>query len=80
VVVDCSPVVVAARKSVVIRSASVSSIGSNHGNQGADSFVDVLANRADLVEGLAWGVGEVPVEVALAGEDGAGVAASHGDF
>jgi hypothetical protein len=39
VVVDCSPVVVAARKSVVIRSASVSSIGSNLEPVGAENPV-----------------------------------------
>ena len=45
----------------------------------ADSFLDVVADRADGIDGLAGGVGQFPVLVSLAGEDGAGVAAAHGD-
>ena len=39
-------------------------------------LVDLVADGAYLVEGFAGAVGEVPVEVALAGECGAGVAAA----
>jgi SnoaL-like polyketide cyclase len=47
--------------------------------QRPDASVDVVPYGADLVEGLSGGVGEVPVEVAPSGEDGAGVAAAHRD-
>ncbi|OKI48893.1 hypothetical protein A6A27_36370 [Micromonospora sp. CB01531] len=40
---------------------------------------DLVADRADGFDALADGVFELPVLVALAGEDGAGVAAAHGD-
>ena len=40
---------------------------------------DVVASGANLVDGAALGVLEVPVEVALAGDEGALVAAAHGD-
>jgi hypothetical protein len=38
-----------------------------------DAVADVVANGSDGVEVLAGGVVELPVLVALAGEDGAGV-------
>src|SRR5918993_4631285 len=47
--------------------------------QAADAGVDLVADRADCVDALACGVGELPVEVALAGEDRAGVTAAHRD-
>jgi hypothetical protein len=40
---------------------------------------DLVSDFADGLDGLACWVGEFPVEVPLAGEDGTGVAASHGD-
>ena len=42
----------------------------------ADAFVDVVDDRPDFLDCLTGGVGEFPVEVALAGVDGAGVAAA----
>jgi hypothetical protein len=47
------------------------------GEQRADPSVDLVSDGADLFQDLAGRVGEIPVEVALAGEDGAGVAAAH---
>src|SRR5215469_2899560 len=47
--------------------------------QQADAFGDLVADGADLVQGQPGGVAEVPVEVAPARVDGAGVAAAHGD-
>ena len=47
--------------------------------QAADPLFDVVADRADRVDGLAGRVGQVPVLVALAGEERAGVAAAHRD-
>jgi hypothetical protein len=41
--------------------------------------VDLVADAADGLDGLPGRVGQVPVEIALAGVDGAGVAAAHGD-
>ena len=49
------------------------------GSRARDAGFDVVADVADGLDGLAGGVGDVPVLVALAGEDGAGVAAAHGD-
>lgn len=42
-------------------------------------MLDLVADRADRVHSWAGGIGELPVEVALAREDGTGVAAAHGD-
>jgi hypothetical protein len=42
-----------------------------------DSLLDLVACCSDLLDGLVLWVGEVPVDVALAGYAGAGVAASH---
>ena len=53
--------------------------GSEFSEQVADACVDVVADGPDLVEGLTGGVGELPLEVALAGEDRAGVSSAHGD-
>jgi len=39
----------------------------------------VVADRPDLLDPQPGGVGKLPVEVALAGIDEAGVAAAHGD-
>src|ERR1700691_5386688 len=47
--------------------------------QGEYPVADVVADGADGGEVEACGVGEVPVEVALAWVEGAGVAAAHGD-
>ena len=44
-----------------------------------DALVDVVADRSDLVERPAGGVGELPVDVALARDEWAFVAAAHGD-
>jgi Co/Zn/Cd efflux system component len=43
----------------------------------ADALRDVVAGGADRLERLALGVGELPVEVALAGDVGTGIAAAH---
>jgi hypothetical protein len=40
---------------------------------------DVVADRADVVERESGGIGQVPVEIALAGEDRARVPAAHRD-
>jgi hypothetical protein len=53
--------------------------GTDFAEQVTDVGVDLIADAADDVEGLACGVGQIPVEVALAGIDGAGISASHGD-
>jgi hypothetical protein len=47
--------------------------------QHAGASVDLLDDGPDLLDGLAGGVGEVPVEVALARVDRTGVTAAHGD-
>src|ERR1700748_2925041 len=44
-----------------------------------DALVDVVADRADLVDGPAGGGGQLPVDVALARDEWAFVAAAHGD-
>jgi hypothetical protein len=49
--------------------------GGEFGEQGADAAVDLVTDRAYFTDGLASGVGQVPVQVALAGVDRAGVAA-----
>ena len=59
-----------------------SSRGRRSGERGEevlDAQVDLVADLADGVDALAGGVVELPVLVALAGEDRAGVAAAHGD-
>jgi hypothetical protein len=48
-------------------------------DEAADAAFDLVAERADAVEVPAGRVVEVPVLVAGAGEDGAGVATTHGD-
>ena len=45
--------------------------------EGGDSPVDLVADESDLFDGLPRRILELPVEVPLAGKDGAGVAASH---
>lgn len=40
---------------------------------------DVVANLPHLRDGASLGIGEVPVDVALAGDVGAGVTAAHRD-
>src|SRR5437870_13386805 len=47
--------------------------------QGADAGADLVADLAYHLDRLPGRVGQVPVFVALAGEDRAGVAAAHGD-
>jgi hypothetical protein len=49
------------------------------GEELLDSPVDVVDDGADRLDGQAGGVLELPVEVALAGIDGAGITAAHGD-
>src|SRR4030095_6078768 len=49
------------------------------GEELTDAPFDLVADGAGVFDGLAGGGVEDPVEVALAGEDGAGVAAAHGD-
>jgi hypothetical protein len=49
------------------------------GDERTDAGVDVVADAPDDLERLAGGVVELPVEVALAGEDRAGIAAAHRD-
>ena len=47
--------------------------------QRSHSPVDLVANRPDLLQGLAGGVGQLPIEVSLAGIYGTRVAATHRD-
>src|SRR5664279_2228902 len=47
--------------------------------QGGDAGLDVVADRPYHLDGLARGVGDLPVFVAFAREDRAGVTATHGD-
>jgi hypothetical protein len=49
------------------------------GDELLDPDADVVADGPDHIDGLPGGVGELPVLVAFAGEDGAGVAAARGD-
>src|SRR5438128_2557999 len=49
------------------------------GDQLLDARPDFVADHADHLDRLAGRVGELPVLVAFAGEDRAGVAAAHGD-
>ena len=44
-----------------------------------DASADLVADRADLVDAEAGGIVELPVLVALAREERAGVAAAHRD-
>jgi hypothetical protein len=44
-----------------------------------DSALDLVDDGPHFVDVVVGGVGEVPVEVGLAGVDGAGVAAARGD-
>jgi hypothetical protein len=52
-------------------------VGHELGQQRADPHVDVVDDAADLLDVLALRVGDGPVLVALAREDGAGLAAAH---
>jgi hypothetical protein len=47
--------------------------------QSDDPPVDLVADRADVIDGLASGVLQLPVQVAPARQDRAGVAAAHRD-
>src|SRR3954470_20825873 len=49
------------------------------GDQLLDPALDLVPDRANAVEVVAGRVVKIPVEVALAGEDRAHVAAAHGD-
>jgi hypothetical protein len=49
------------------------------GDERADACRDVVADGADFVDRAPGGVWEVPVEVSLAGDHGALVAAAHRD-
>src|SRR5215475_8630887 len=53
--------------------------GAEFGEQRLDATADVIANRADLLDREPGRIGQVPVEITLAGVDRAGVAAAHGD-
>jgi hypothetical protein len=48
-------------------------------DQHGDPLGDLVADVADPVDRLAGRVGEIPVEIALARDDWAFVAAAHGD-
>jgi hypothetical protein len=50
---------------------------SQFGEQLADAAIDVVADSADLLDGLSGGVVELPVQIALTGLDRARVAAAH---
>lgn len=52
--------------------------GCEFGDQGPYPSFDLVSDGSDGGEVLAGRVVQVPVQVSLAGEDGAGVAASHG--
>jgi hypothetical protein len=55
-------------------------VGRNElGEQSLHSLVYVVDDRSDLFDREAGGVGQVPVDVAFAGVDGAGITAAHGD-
>src|SRR5690625_357093 len=49
------------------------------GDEASDSALDVVSDGAHGVDALPGGVVELPVLVALAGEDRAGIAAPHRD-
>src|SRR5664280_804086 len=51
----------------------------NLAEQGGDAGLDVVSDRPDHLDGLAGRVGDIPVFVAFAGEDRAGVTAAHRD-
>ena len=53
--------------------------GDERSEKGLDAAVDLVADRADGSMPLPGGVVELPVQVALAGIERAGVAAAHGD-
>ena len=53
--------------------------GHELGQEHLDATVGLVADGADLLDWLAGGVVQLPVEVALARVDGAGIAAAHGD-
>src|SRR5581483_9081439 len=61
------------------RSIKVNGLGVEFGEQLFDPGADVVADCTDNLDGLAGGVGELPVLVALAGKDRAGVTTAHGD-
>jgi hypothetical protein len=46
-------------------------------SKSADAAFDLIPDRPHILHAVAGGVVEDPVEVALAGKDGAGVAAAH---
>ena len=48
-------------------------------DQELDAGANIIANHADLVDGLALGIAEGPVVAAEAGDMGALVATAHGD-
>jgi hypothetical protein len=49
------------------------------GEQGLDPLIDLIDDGSHLIDREAGGVGELPVQVAFARIDRAGVAAAHGD-
>ena len=49
------------------------------GHQASDALFQVVSDRSDFLDGLARWVFDFPVDIPFAGEDRAGVTASHGD-
>src|SRR4051794_35130515 len=66
---------------VMMRSALLllRALGVDLGDEPLDKTLDLVADGADRIHALAGRVVELPVEVGLAGEVRAGVAAAHGD-
>src|ERR1039458_787378 len=60
-------------------STTSGSAGEQLVDEHADPLLDVVADGADLLYRAARGIGELPVDVALAGIDRARVATAHGD-
>src|SRR5262245_39963216 len=75
----CDPRVHPQRPWVRYGSAESAARSREFGEQLPYPPADLVADRADGTEAEACRIGKVPVEVALAGVDGAGVAAAHGD-
>ena len=47
--------------------------------QGSDPSIDLVTDGPDLIDRSAGGVRQIPVDIALARVDGAGIAAAHRD-
>ena len=48
-------------------------------NKCSDTLFDLIPDRTDGVDVLSCGIGDRPIDVSLAGVEGAFVAAAHGD-